>query len=93
MEENGHVNTNAVISLVIGVLSVCFFPLIGWIIGLVGLIYSNRSLKQIGEAKEKGKNLAVAGKVCSIVGIILSLISIIIVVGGLMFFSFRTSIY
>jgi len=86
MEENGQVNTNAVISITMGILSVLFFPFIGWILGLVGLVYGNRSLRQIEETKEKGKNLAVVGKVCSIVGIALGLISIIIVVGGLMLF-------
>ncbi|RQD75189.1 MAG: DUF4190 domain-containing protein [Candidatus Syntrophonatronum acetioxidans] len=57
---------------------------------LVGLVFSNRSLRQIEETNEKGKNLAVVGKVCSIVGIALGLISIIIVIGGLILFSFRT---
>ena len=92
MEENGQVNTNAVISLTMGVLSVLFFPFIGWILGLVGLVYGNRSLRQIEDTKEKGKNLAVVGKVCSIVGIALGLLSIIIAVGGLVLLSFRVSI-
>lgn len=90
MKDNGPTNTNAVISLTMGILSVLFFPLIGWILGLVGLVYGNRSLRQIDETNEKGKNLAVVGKVCSIVGITLSLISIIIIVAGLVLFSFRT---
>ncbi len=93
MQENGQVNTNAVVSLTMGILSVLFFPIIGWILGLVGLVYGNRSLRQIEDTNEKGKNLAVVGKVCSIVGIALGLISIIIVVGGLLLFSIRTSIY
>jgi len=93
MEENGQFNTNAVISLTMGILSVMFFPFIGWILGLVGLVYGNRSLRQIEDTNEKGKNLAVVGKTCSIVGISLGLISIIIVVGGLALFSFRTSVY
>lgn len=90
MEENGQINTNAIVSLTMGILSLFFFPFIGWILGIVGLIYSNRSLREIEVTKEKGKNLAVAGKVCSIVGIALGLISIIIVIGGLVLFSFRT---
>ncbi len=93
MAENGQVNTNAVISLTMGILSVVFFPIIGWILGLVGLVYGNRSLRQIEETQEKGKNLAVAGRVCSIVGIALGLVSIIIVVGGFLLFSVRTGVY
>ncbi len=92
MADNSQVNTNAVISLTTGILSVVFFP-IGWILGLVGLVYGNRSLLQIEETQEKGKNLAVAGRVCSIVGIALGLVSIIIVVGGFLLFSFRTGVY
>jgi len=91
MEENGQINTNAVVSLIMGILSLLFFPLIGWILGIVGLVYSNRSLREIGDTQEKGKNLAVVGKICSIVGIVFGLLSIIIVIGGLVLFSFRIS--
>ncbi len=90
MEENGQINTNAVVSLTMGVLSLLLFPFIGWILGIVGLVYSNRSLREIENSKEKGKNLAVAGKVCSIVGITISLLLTVIVIGGLALFSFRT---
>jgi len=91
LEHNAQVNTNAVVSLAMGILSVLVFPFIGWILGLVGLIYGNKSLRQIEDTKEKGENLAVAGRVCSIVGIVLGLLSIIIVVSGLLLFSFRVS--
>jgi uncharacterized membrane protein len=93
MEENGQINTNAVVSLTMGILSLLFFPFIGWILGIIGLVYSNRSLREIESTQEKGKNLAVAGKVCSIVGIIFSLLFTIIVIGGLVLFSFRTIYY
>lgn len=96
MQDNGQVNRNAVISLTMGIMSVLFFPFIGWILGLVSLVYGNRGFRQIDETNEKGKNLAVVGKVCSIVGITLGLISVIIViivVGGLVLFSFRTNFY
>ncbi len=92
MEENGQMNTNAVVSLTMGILSLLFFPFIGWILGIIGLVYSNRSLREIENTKEKGKNLAVAGKVCSIVGITFSLLLIIIVIVGIALFSFRTII-
>jgi len=91
MEENGQMNTNAVISLTMGILSLLFLPFIGWILGIVGLVYSNKSLQEIADTKEKGKNLAVAGKVCSIVGITFSLLLFIIVIAGLVLFSFRIS--
>ncbi len=90
MQGNGQVNKNAVISLTVGILAVLFFPFIGWILGLVGLVYGNRSLREIEDTKEKGENLAVAGRVCSIVGIALSLLSVIIVASGLALYSCRT---
>ncbi len=93
MQENGQVNRNEIISLTMGILSVLFFPLTGLILGFVGLTYSHRSFREIEETKEKGKNLAVVGHACSIVGIAMGLISISIVVGGLALFSFRTNIH
>lgn len=91
MEENGQINTNAIVSLTMGILSLLFFPFIGWIFGIIGLVYSNKSLREIDSTKEKGKNLAVAGKVCSIVGIAFSLLLIVIVVVGIVLFSYRVS--
>ncbi len=90
MEANGQINTNSVVSLTMGILSLLLFPFIGWILGIVGLVYSNKSLKEIENTQEKGKNLAVAGKVCSIVGIIFSLLLTSILMGGLVLFTFRT---
>jgi uncharacterized membrane protein len=89
VEENGQINTNAVVSLTMGILSLLFFPFIGWILGIIGLVFSSRSLREIKNTQEKGKNIAVAGKVCSIVGIIFSLLFTIIIIGGLALFSFR----
>ena len=91
MEESSQINTNAIVSLTMGILSLMFFPFIGWILGIIGLVYSNKSLREIEETKEKGKNIAVAGKVCSIVGIIFSLLLVMIVIAGLVLFSFRIS--
>ncbi len=89
MEKSGQINTNAIVSLTMGILSLLFFPFIGWILGIIGLVYSNKSLREIEETKEKGGNIAVAGKVCSIVGIIFSLLFVMIVIAGLVLFSFR----
>ncbi|MGH4034007.1 DUF4190 domain-containing protein [Actinomycetota bacterium Odt1-20B] len=56
------VNGLAIASLVFGVL--CFFPLIGLILGLV-------ALSQIKKKGERGKGLAIAGNVLSSVGAVL----------------------
>ncbi len=54
MEETHQVNTKAVISLTMGILSVIVFPFIGWVFGLIGLVFGNRSLRQIENTKEIG---------------------------------------
>ncbi|UMZ72781.1 DUF4190 domain-containing protein [Natranaerofaba carboxydovora] len=76
------INVNSVISLTLGVLSIIIFPFIGWILGLAGLIYSRRSFKEIGETGEHGKNLATAGRICSIVGVLVSFLFLIVIIGG-----------
>ena len=76
------INVHSVISLTLGVLSIIIFPFIGWILGLAGLIYSRRSFKEIGETGEDGKNLAIAGRICSIVGILVSFLFLIVIIGG-----------
>lgn len=61
-------NNNAIISLVLGILSI-MIPLIGLILGIIGLIFANKALNKTSNISEGNKKYAVAGKVCSIVGI------------------------
>lgn len=88
MSEKGQANTNAVVAIILGVLSIILFPL-GWLLGIIGLIYGKRSLREIQQTGENGKNLAVAGKICSIVGIVLGLVFILLIIAGLVLFTFR----
>lgn len=89
MVKNDQINTTAILSLIMGILSILLFPFIGWVFGVIGLLYSNRSLQQIKSTEERGQNLAIAGKVCSTVGITLSVVSIIIGVLGFVLFTYR----
>ncbi|MGG4268185.1 DUF4190 domain-containing protein [Peribacillus simplex] len=77
-------NSKAIVSLILGVLSL-LIPFIGIILGILGLIFASKSKKEINLTGESGKGLVTAGKVCSIIGIILNVIVILIFV---VFFGF-----
>ncbi|WP_342415096.1 DUF4190 domain-containing protein [Paenibacillus sp. FSL R10-2782] len=73
-------NNKAVASMVLGILAVVI-PYLGFIIGIIGIILSSLSLKEINRHGEQGKGMAIAGLVCSIIGtLIYALIIIFIIV-------------
>ncbi|RHW43106.1 DUF4190 domain-containing protein [Neobacillus notoginsengisoli] len=86
MSEKNQTNTNAVISLTVGILSL-FIPFIGVILGVIGIVCSRKAVKQMNQTNENGRGLATAGFICSIVGIILQLF---VVLSYVAFFSVTT---
>ena len=60
----------AIAGLVLGILSIpaSIFPLFGLPMGVLGIVYSVKGMKQ-------SEGMAVAGLVCSIIGLILTLIN------------------
>ncbi|MCK1982923.1 MULTISPECIES: DUF4190 domain-containing protein [Peribacillus] len=87
MSEIKRSNSKAIVSLIMGVLSL-FIPFIGIILGILGLIFASKSKKEIKVTGESGDGLVTAGKVCSIVGIILNVLVILIF---LVFFYFSVN--
>ncbi|ELK46422.1 MULTISPECIES: hypothetical protein [unclassified Halobacillus] len=77
-------NEKAMTSLVLGILSI-FLPFLGLITGIMGIIYANTVLSTGEEAE--GRNLAISGKVCSIIGLCLQILVIITVILGYLFFT------
>lgn len=75
-QTNTQINTSSVISLTVGILAL-LLPFIGLILGVIGIVYSRKAVKQISQTGESGGGLATAGLVCSIVGIILSLLAVV----------------
>lgn len=65
-----HTNGKSIASLVLGILSV-ITPYIGLLFGIVAIILSALSLKEIRNRHEGGRGLAIAGLVCGIVGTII----------------------
>ncbi|WP_244165223.1 DUF4190 domain-containing protein, partial [Streptomyces silaceus] len=61
------VNGFAIASLVLGIL--CFLPAVGLVLGLV-------ALAQIKKKGERGKGLAIAGSVLSVVGVVLLVLAV-----------------
>jgi hypothetical protein len=77
MSEIKRSNSKAIVSLIMGVLSL-FIPIIGIILGISGLIFASKSKKEMNLTGESGNGLVTAGKVCSIIGIILNVLMILI---------------
>jgi hypothetical protein len=61
-------NNKSIAALTLGILSI-LLPYIGLILGIIGLVLSSKSIKEINHSNENGRGLAISGKVCSIVGI------------------------
>ncbi|MEV0318818.1 DUF4190 domain-containing protein [Streptomyces sp. NPDC050658] len=62
------VNGFAIASLVLGIL--CFLPAVGLILGLI-------ALAQISKKGERGKGLAIAGSILSVVGVVLLVLAVV----------------
>ncbi|WP_347939631.1 DUF4190 domain-containing protein [Peribacillus simplex] len=87
MTEIKQSNSKAIVALIMGVLSL-LIPFIGIILGILGLIFASKSKQEIKLTGESGNGLVTAGKVCSIIGIILNVVVILIF---LVFFYFAVS--
>ncbi|ENH97001.1 hypothetical protein J416_07987 [Gracilibacillus halophilus YIM-C55.5] len=77
---NSETNGKSIASLILGILSIIFIiiPLIGLILGIVGFILGIVGLSNIKRFEQNGRNLAISGVICSGIGIILPIVSIII---------------
>ncbi len=71
---------HAVSSMVLGILSIitgCY--IVGFVLGIIGLVLANNGTKEYNSNPEKynGEGMLKAGKICSIVGLILGAVSIL----------------
>lgn len=79
-------NGKSIASLVLGILSI-MIPYGGFLLGILAIIFSSLSFKDIKRTNEQGKGLAVAGLVCGIVGTVLWGIIILLVILAIVAFS------
>lgn len=61
-------NNYAGMSLGMGILSI-FIPVLGFIFGIIGIVLANKTIKELNNSNEKGYGVAIAGLICSIIGI------------------------
>ncbi|MFC4601034.1 DUF4190 domain-containing protein [Cohnella hongkongensis] len=60
-------NGKSIAALVLGILAVSV-PYIGFLIGIVAIVFASLALKEIRQTHEQGRGMAIAGLVCGIVG-------------------------
>ncbi|MCZ0704137.1 hypothetical protein J2T56_002384 [Natronobacillus azotifigens] len=60
-------NGKAIASMVIGILSIIIVWL-GVVLGIIGIVLANRSLKEITATEQGGRGMAIAGLTTSIIG-------------------------
>ncbi len=80
-------NGKSIAALVLGILSV-IIPYVGFILGILAIIFGKLSLNEVKRRGDGGKGLAVAGLVCGIIGTaIYALIILIAVIGLISYYS------
>ncbi|WP_458125508.1 DUF4190 domain-containing protein [Paenibacillus sp. Z3-2] len=72
-------NSKSIVSLVLGILSITI-PYLGFLIGIVAIIFASLSFKEIRMRMEQGKGLAIAGLVCGIIGTAIYAVIIVLVI-------------
>ncbi|WP_068786979.1 DUF4190 domain-containing protein [Paenibacillus phocaensis] len=85
-------NGKSIASLVLGILSIVI-PYVGFILGIVAIVFSSLSFKEIKRTGEQGKGLGVAGLVCGIIGTALYGIIIVLAIIALLMFATWDSTY
>lgn len=88
MESTPKTNGKAVTALVLGILSIVV-PYIGFILGIIAIIFGKNAMAEIRSTHESGHGLALTGLICGIVGVaIYGLIIILLIIGFSVFSSF-----
>ena len=76
---NSERSIKAIISLILGILSLILSIIpIGFVLGIIGLIYGFLGLRKIKRTEQKGRDIAIAGVACSLIGIVLPFIFFIL---------------
>ncbi|MBB5171953.1 DUF4190 domain-containing protein [Texcoconibacillus texcoconensis] len=75
-------NTKAVISLVVGVVSIVlvYFPMFGFPLSITGIVLGILALREIKQTQEPGRGVAISGLICSILGFVVAILFTLTVV-------------
>jgi len=81
LEQQTH-NKNAVTAMVLGIagLVITWFPVVGLVLSIVGLVISTSNRKFAKEHDLKENSMNEAGYVCSLIGMIAGIITIVVAV-------------
>ncbi|WP_191567648.1 DUF4190 domain-containing protein [Metabacillus idriensis] len=82
MEVTNRNNRKAILSFTFGILSI-FIPFIGFIFGILGIVYARKSVREIKNTNETGRGLVCAGMICGITGIVTQFLYILLAVIGI----------
>nr|WP_281243094.1 DUF4190 domain-containing protein [Thalassobacillus cyri] len=77
--------------MTLGIMAIVI-PIIGLFCAIAGIYYSRVSLKEIKTKDEAGMNVAIAGLVCSIGGIIMQLLYILLIIAYFAVMSFTNQV-
>ncbi|MDQ0178193.1 DUF4190 domain-containing protein [Bacillus chungangensis] len=80
MELIRQTNQKAITALTLGILSL-LIPIIGFILGVIGIFLARKSIIEIDNTNQKGRGMAISGLICSIIGIIIQLFVIFAIIG------------
>ncbi|MDK8191347.1 DUF4190 domain-containing protein [Paenibacillus sp. UMB7766-LJ446] len=78
-------NSKSIAALVLGILSI-MIPYLGFLIGIVAIVFASISLKEIRLRMEQGRGLAIAGLVCGIIGTAIYAIIILFILAAAFFY-------
>ena len=76
MVEKAETNKNSIVSLTLGILSIVI-PMIGLVLGILGVVFSRKATKEIVKTNGIGRGLATSGLICSIVGIVIQMFGVL----------------
>ena len=72
MTDTNQISTHSITTLTLGILSI-LIPFIGLILGVLGVIFYRKSI----QSEEAGRGMAIAGLICSIVGLTFQVLIVI----------------
>lgn len=76
MDNTERINSKAIISLVLGAITIVL-PIIGIVTGIIGIVYYNKAKHEMIHTGESGEGVSIGGLILNIVGLIFQLLMII----------------
>lgn len=85
-------NSNSITAFTLGILSIVLPP-IGLILGIIGLVFANKAIDEVGHSNGRSSSLATSGRILNIIGICLQALFIVFAILGFVAFYTITTEY